>query len=585
MKEPQVSNEPEESKTLFGSWYSSLHAAIPRLRLASGLVLFVYAALHLANHALGNISLGTMEAAETVFAAFWHSLPGTVLLYAALPLHVLLTIWHIMRRNTWRMSVRQAVQLVLGLSIPYLIATHIMATRGAYTEFDINPDYRHVLSLLWPESSVSQSLLLLFVWGHGCIGVERWLRTKPWQIRLRPWLGAIAVALPVLALTGWISAARRLVLIHQTEIPFSPAEIATLAHGANMARIFFYSLLIASAVVFTLRNALSFWRTAITIRYFDGRTIRVRPGPTLLEISQTRKIPHLSVCGGHARCSTCRTRIIRGAGTLPPPSPAERLVLKRINAGRNVRLACQIRPVADLVVLPLLTSPESIMDSAPSDDHRWGSERAIAIMFVDLRGFTSLSETLLPFDVVFVLNRYIAGISRAIQANGGRVDKVIGDGVMAEFGMDTNLRDGARSALRCLIDIGVELDQANEDLHGQLSRPLRVAVGLHGGPAILGNIGLDGASGGASITALGDVVNVASRLEGIAKKYDAFAAISVDLLQIAGVKDDLLPLMPEENIRGRQEPLKVACPKDATEVVEKLAAAGITSLVHKHIAP
>ena len=73
----------------------------------------------------------------------------------------------------------------------------------------------------------------------------------------------------------------------------------------------------------------------------------------------------------------------------------------------------------------------------PRADFAQGSEREIAILFVDIRGFTGLAEGRLPYDVVFVLNRYFAAMGRAVEAAGGRVDKFIGDGVMALFGIES----------------------------------------------------------------------------------------------------------------------------------------------------
>ena len=181
-------------------------------------------------------------------------------------------------------------------------------------------------------------------------------------------------------------------------------------------------------------------------------------------------------------------------------------------------------------------------------------------MFVDLRGFTSLSEGRLPFDVVFILNRYVDSVVRVIRNHNGMIDKVMGDGIMALFGIESTFEQGSRDALQAVVNLAAELKHVNRDLAAQLNGPLRIAVGLHGGPAILGRIGLDGRNGVASgLTALGDVVNVASRLEGVAKEHNATCALSRDILDASGLW--LEPLRPfhQVPIRGRKEPLEVAC--------------------------
>ncbi|ADZ69204.1 adenylate/guanylate cyclase domain-containing protein [Polymorphum gilvum] len=534
-----------------------------RLRLIAGLILFAFAATHFLNHALGNVSLDWMQRGQDMRYAVTHSLPGTLLLYAALPVHVLLSLWKFARRRTWHMPAWEAAQILLGLAIPWFMVKHIMATRGAETLFDSMIDYRHELSVLWPGDAVLQSLFLVIVWLHGCIGVHYWLRLKAWYAPCRTPLFALAIAIPLLALTGWISAARRLVLEGQVKLNVTPEQKVELLALTETGRMLFYGLLAAAVLLFVARKLLALTRPSITIRYLGEKAVKARPGPTLLEISRMKRVPHMSVCGGRARCSTCRTLIVAGADGLPRPDPAELQVLKRIHAGSDVRLACQVRPCGDLVVRPLLASGASLPKDAIHDRYRWGTEQPVAVMFVDLRGFTALSEGRLPFDVVFILNRYVDSVVRVIRRHDGVIDKVMGDGIMALYGIESDLAAASRAALRTIVDLGAELHLINRDLADQIGAPLRIAVGLHGGPAILGRIGLDGRNGVASgLTALGDVVNVASRLEGVAKEQNALAAISLDIVNAAGLDRDALAPLCQVSIRGRTAPLDVACPPD-----------------------
>lgn len=182
-----------------------------RLRLGSGLVLIAFVVMHFLNHALGHISLAAMQEGQDLRYLVWHSAVGSLLLYSALSTHIALALWKTAKRGTLRMSGWEAVQLTLGLLIPIVLIKHIVATRGAEILHRTFVDHRHELSVLWPDNALLQSLLLVIVWTHGAIGLHYWLRLFSWYRPMQTLLLGAAVALPLLALTGWIAAARRLV--------------------------------------------------------------------------------------------------------------------------------------------------------------------------------------------------------------------------------------------------------------------------------------------------------------------------------------------------------------------------------------
>ena len=187
-------------------------------------------------------------------------------------------------------------------------------------------------------------------------------------------------------------------------------------------------------------------------------------------------------------------------------------------------------------------------------------------MFCDLRGFTRLSEQRLSYDVVFLLNQYLGRMSEVISDTGGYVDKFMGDGIMAIFGMDKPARAGAREALAATRAMGGVLDALNQSLHEELRGMLEMGIGLHAGTAILGRIGAAGRSSAAGgITALGDTVNTASRLEGACKELNMQAIISKAVLDKAGLEPGVLETRSLD-IRGRVEPIEVAAVKRATEL-------------------
>src|SRR5690606_34419360 len=277
--------------------------------------------------------------------------------------------------------------------------------------------------------------------------------------------------------------------------------------------------------------------------------------------------------GGRGRCSTCRVHVLTGGENLDPPTPAERAVLKRVEAASGVRLACQIRPRTDLTVRPLIAADRPIPLSAMHDRFRWGVEQAIVVMFVDLRGFTRLTENRLAFDVVFILNRYIDGVVRSVRAKGGMIDKVMGDGVMVLYGVETDYTTAARQGLATVVAIVEELAVINRELESHLDHPLRIGIGLHGGPSILGRVGLDGRAGVASsLTALGDVVNVASRLETATKEEGAVALVSQAVFAAAGVPPEAVGRSLKLAVRGRAAALDAVAIDDVETLRAALAA-------------
>jgi adenylate cyclase len=288
-----------------------------------------------------------------------------------------------------------------------------------------------------------------------------------------------------------------------------------------------------------------------TITYPGGRRVRAGAGATLLEISRAAGVPHASVCGGRGRCTTCRVLVLEGADSLPPPEETEAAALVRIHAPAAVRLACQIRPEHSLTIRPLIPLREAT-PAAGRDAYRWGIERRITVMFADLRSFTSLAERLYPYDSVFLLNRYFELMSEAIERNRGEVDKFLGDGIMALFGVAPARGTGSRDALLAARDMLRALERLNEEFVSTLPARLRMGLGIHTGPAVLGRVG--GRMGG--LTALGDSVNIASRLESLNKEFGSTIVISDAAVRTSGLAIEGAETH-DIAVRGRGEMLTV----------------------------
>src|SRR6202142_1099298 len=217
--------------------------SLRQIRLATGLVLFVYATLHFANHALGNISIGAMESGLVLQSLIWQSLPGAVNLYLWLLTHMGLRFWALYARRRFRWTRLEASQLVLGLTIPFLLANHLIGTRIAMSQFGLEKGYAQELVGFWVNSPLLgalQAVLLLIVWIHGCLGIHFWLRLKPFYPRVRDLMLAVAVLIPALALLGFYRGGMAIqALVHDPAFQAQhlvPQHVGTSEQNAALAR-------------------------------------------------------------------------------------------------------------------------------------------------------------------------------------------------------------------------------------------------------------------------------------------------------------------------------------------------------------
>ncbi|MBB3610182.1 adenylate cyclase [Rhizobium sp. BK602] len=548
---------------------------VRKFRLGSGLIIFIFVIMHLANHSLGLISLSVADHAQRLFLVVWRNPIGTVLLYGALIVHILLVLRMLYRRRTLVMPAGEAFQIVTGLLVPLLLIDHIIATRIVHEIYGAQDNYRTIVRSLWvtsPLNGLRQSIVLLLVWVHGCIGIHFWLRYRSWYMAIAPVMLSFAITLPVLALLGF--AAMGKTVAHEvaqedergyrggyySDVRSFRESGSTPGVKASSAlwpyRVGFYGAFSASIIglfAFRAHRRLRERQHQVAIRYGGGEVVHAPRGFTVLEASRLGGIPHYSVCGGKGQCSTCRVQIIEGLDKLPPPDALERKTLDRIGATPDVRLACQLRPTSDVSVLPLLTPMAESTIPVYSQAASPGREREIVVFFCDLRHFTSLTESRLPFDIVFLLNRYFAIVGRIVEENGGRMDKFIGDGAMALFGLRTTPEEANRQALKATAEIVREIDRLSTELADDLAAPLEIAIGLHTGLAVVGSMGYGSVK---NVTAIGDTVNVASRLESVAKEFNRTLVFSEPVAQLSGV--DIAGIESREiAVRGRGEPLRV----------------------------
>jgi adenylate cyclase len=232
----------------------------------------------------------------------------------------------------------------------------------------------------------------------------------------------------------------------------------------------------------------------------------------------------------------------------------------------------------------LLPVPQPARERSRRRVYAEGGEREIVVLFADLRDFTRLVETRLPYDTVFIVNRYFQAMGQAVEAAGGHVDKFVGDGVMVLFGLDADSTRAAGQALTAARLMSGRLEELNRALVEDLDAPLRMGIGIHVGSAIIGEMGYGRTR---SLTAVGDMVNVASRLESLSKSYACELVVSEDLLRTLGL-DLPMALRREVEIRGRATPMAIytlATARDLPETVVPASTRPVIASAARHGRP
>ena len=353
----------------------------------------------------------------------------------------------------------EATQYALGLMLPALLVVHVVGTRIAWWRLGVDDPYTRIVLALWvqaPEYGARQTLTLVLAWLHACIGVHFWLRFRPWYPARAPWLFAVALLLPTLALLGFVAAGREVSALARspgwTEAMLRAAHAPTPRRGRT-----------AGGDPSELPDRLpagrcwrSCWRAASAGCRSGGarcgsRTRRVAwwrcrsdsrsSTPAGRPISRT---PRCAAGAGAARPAACESRADWRSCRRParPSGACSRASAPRPTSGWPARPG---RP-RDVTVEPLL-APSVAPADAFATDVRQGHEQELAVLFADLRGFTRMAEHKLPYDVVFFLNRYFEAVGTAITSAGGVTNQFTGDGVMALFGIETGPATGSRQAL------------------------------------------------------------------------------------------------------------------------------------------
>jgi adenylate cyclase len=189
-----------------------------------------------------------------------------------------------------------------------------------------------------------------------------------------------------------------------------------------------------------------------------------------------------------------------------------------------------------------------------SDAQALGGKRLeLTVLFSDIRGFTTLSQELSPERVVAILNQYLTAMTEVIFQNRGTVDKFLGDGVMVLFGAPLTCPDAPVRAVNTAIQMQERLEELGANWEREGVGPLRIGIGIHTGDAIVGNIGSPRRM---SYTAIGDTVNIASRLQDLTKTFDSSIIFSEAVYRCIKEQAAVKPLGPVI-LKGRDEPINI----------------------------
>jgi adenylate cyclase len=516
------------------------------LRLASGLVLFTYITAHLVNHSLGLVSLGTAEAGLEIAIEVWSSWPGTVLLYGAAATHFLLALWSVYERRTFRLPPLELLRIALGFTLPILLIGHAANTRLAWELFQMPSDYARIVTNLWVADQQGMQLGLLAPgWVHGCLGLHFVFNRRPLYRRLRYVLFAFALLLPVFSGLGFIAMGRELsanpaaaAAAIEYLSPVPSEERIALARWHNGLLIGYFAIIGATFGARAIRNALERGRKRLVSISYPGRTVRVPRGWSVLEASRGFHLPHASMCGGRARCSTCRVRVTAGEEVCPAAQPDERATLDRIDAPPDVRLACQLRPQGDISIIPLVrTERPNYRLTTPQRS----AEREIVVLFCDFLNRAELAGEHMPQDLLYVLTLCIEAIGNCIRAAHGTMSYVELDSLCALFGLERGSDQAARQALQAAAAIERAMSELNDRLGRQWNCKVEIAVSIHAGPAVVGEVG---SSDPPAVMAIGEAVDVANELRKAAASHRKPFAISEPVYAAAG----LHPALQEDEV-------------------------------------
>ncbi len=267
----------------------------------------------------------------------------------------------------------------------------------------------------------------------------------------------------------------------------------------------------------------------------DDKEIEAKDDETILQAAMRAEIPLAHICGGNARCSTCRVIVLEGMTNALPRNAAEKKIADLLNFDPSVRLACQTIATGNVKLRRLVMDDEDLELSSlfiqGVEPGETGIEKNILILFLDIQGFTAFSEGLLPYDVIHALNRFFNQMGEVINKYEGKINTYMGDGFMALFDAQ-DPKEGALRAIGAGLEMLAKVRGLQPYLEELYKKSFHIRIGLHYGHVVAGTVG---AHGNRKMTVIGDSVNFASRIEAANKKAGTRFLISEETYTL--VKD------------------------------------------------
>ena len=259
----------------------------------------------------------------------------------------------------------------------------------------------------------------------------------------------------------------------------------------------------------------------------DNKTIVASPDSTILEAALKANINHIHVCGGNARCTTCRVYVIDGLENCLPRNEKEKQLAEKLGFPENIRLACQTKIRGNITIRRQVVDDLDIKivlrQLGDTSGTRLGQEKDLSILFTDVENYTQFAEALPAYDVVHTLNRYYQTMNEIIVQHKGIISDVAGDGILALFGAVEDSKNPVLDAINAVRSMHTALIQFNAYLNKIYGRSFKIRSGINFGKAIVGSFDTGMMS---KVSAIGDAVNMASRIENANKDFGTQLLIS-----------------------------------------------------------
>ncbi len=567
-----------------------LTSVITKLRIVTGLILFVYVFMHLLNHSFNLISIQSADfVRKEYFSIIWQNPIGIFALYFSLIVHMFLGFYAIIIKKSLKLKKKDWVQIVFPVLALIMLLQHVAVSFIITKVFPGEETYELVFAAIHaaPDDYLSNTLLFsfmtIFIWFHGVIGIDSYLKHKASQnkkfsiyLRFLPIFVIFYWILPTSSVLGFLVGLKEMDFIVQLKAlenidkflfsvlnKYIPPDAFPFVFQVKPLVMNYYPIFILSIIILIFLSILKtkFYGT-IEVKYPGNKSVFISKGTSILDASKIGNISHQAICGGRGRCTTCRIKIISDQNKVNKPNVNEIKAIERAGLDEGIRLACQLRPTNDITVIPLL-NPNSSVQNLKNLLNLTGKEQETVILFVDLRDFTKLSETALPYDVVYILNKYYAACGEVIEKNNGRLDKFIGDGIMAIFDNSNSISTNSRNAILSANKISLKMQDLNNEINYEFSKKIKFGIGIHAGNTIVGMMGY---GNNVSETVVGDNVNIASRLETLSKQFKCELVVSKYVALRANMKTNDL-ITKKVKIRGRKDSLEIFTFNKGTEAI------------------